>query len=258
MVVSLIVDLVRGAPLIGSSIAGYNMVEGARYYGLGNELMGTMLGCAIIGVGMLLSSGRAAQFSPRLKTAAAAAVLCVVLLGIGAPMLGANTGGAIAAAFGIVAVFAARRGRPLSVRSAVLAGLVIVFVVGALFAVDALRGAGSQSHIGRTADIAASGDAQILFGIFQRKIALNLKLLSHSLWSRLLLIGLVGSALMWWQGKKVFGSGFLTKERSAAGIGCLVGTIAAFAFNDSGVLAAATCVVPLWSMLGIVILERSA
>lgn len=249
MVLSLVVDLLRGAPLVSSSIAGYSLVEGARYYGVGNELMGTMLGAALVCVGVLAPVRAPGGRVRELLTAAA---LVLVFVFIGAPALGANVGGAIATAPAIAVAMLVRRGWRPSVRGVVLVAVVTVVVVGGLLAADSIRGGASQSHMGRVMEMAASGEPSGLLSVFHRKIALNFMLLSHSLWSRLLGLSLAASAvLLWWGGRRGGTGKLLTRELRAAAAGCLVGTVGAFAFNDSGVLAAATCSVLLWSLLAL-------
>lgn len=50
----LAIDLLRGAPWISVSFLGYDPVGGARFYGIGNEYMGIMVGAFILGFGSLL------------------------------------------------------------------------------------------------------------------------------------------------------------------------------------------------------------
>jgi len=252
MVISLAVDLVRGGSLIGSSIGSYNAVEGARYYGIGNELMGTLLGAAIAWVGLMISAGKV---KGRVASAFAVGTFAAVLVLMVAPNLGAKVGGALAAAPAIAVALLARRGWKPSVRGVVLIGVFTVLVVMAMFAFDALHGGSNQSHAGRVVSTVANEGAAGLFAIFGRKIALNFMLVATSMWSRLLGLSLGGSIILFWWGKRQFGEKFLTKEEAAAALGCCVGTAAAFAFNDSGVVAGATCSVFLWAMLALKILD---
>jgi len=248
------VDLARGAPLIGSSVAGYSLAEGARYYGIGNELMGTMMGATLVGIGLALST---AKVSPRRAGVWAGVVYALVFLFIGAPSLGAKVGGALAMAPAAIVALLARRGRRPGWRGVTLVAVLTIVVVGGMFALDSIRGGSSQSHMGRVVGLAASGDASGVFTLFERKIALNFMLLSTSLWSRLLGLSLAASAALFWWGRRTRGAEFLTREKAAAASGAVVGTVCAFAFNDSGVLAAAACAVLLWSMIAVEIMLES-
>lgn len=273
IVISLMIDLLRGAPLMVASIASYNIIEGARYYGIGNELMGTMMGAAIIGMGMLLAGlKRKNPETPRWAGAMLGVVFAAVFVFIAAPQLGAKVGGAIAMAPAMAAVVLARRGWKPNLKSISVVLLISVLLVGAMFAFDLLRSGSAQSHAGRAASLATSGDLAGLFGIFQRKLALNFMLVVTSVWSRLLGLCIAGSAVLFWWGRRAPGGaaapalgsgpvgprneGLLNREESAAAVGCCVGTVAAFLFNDSGVLAGATCSVFLWALLALKLLDR--
>ncbi len=243
---SLVVDLARGAPLISTSTAGYSMIEGARYYGIGNELAGTLLGAALIGLGAALSGRRGAR-RPGLIAAAALGTVFVVT---GASRLGANAGATMAAAPAIAVALLARRGSRLTARGMALVLVVSVVIVGALFAIDMVRGGGSQSHIGRAADMAASGGMGLL-SVMQRKLAVNFMLVETSVWSRLLVLSIAGSAALYWYGRRRLGPKFLDTELSAGALACCVGTALGFLLNDSGVLAAAASSVFLWMLLAL-------
>ena len=247
-VLSVAIDMLRHAALTSESITGYSMVEGARYYGIGNELMGTALGAAIIGIGMAFSFGK---ISPKIRGWIAAIVFAATCLFIGAPNLGANVGGALAAVPAVIVALLLRRGCKINIRNIALIAIATLLIIGGMFAFDAMRGGASQSHAGRIVGLLTSGDSQGVLSVFQRKIALNFMLLSSSLWSRLLGLSLLGSAILAWWGKRINGSNYLNQEESAAAVACMVGVIGAFAFNDSGVVAAATCAVFLWAMFAL-------
>jgi len=248
LVASLIIDLARGAPLISSSVASYSLVEGARYYGLGNELMGTLLGATIVGAGAAIARlGKPAGWAG----VPAAVVFAVVFFFIGWPGLGANAGGAASAAPAMAVALLAGRRSMWGARGIIAVVIAVVVAVGALFAIDALRGGGMQSHIGRMVGVVTGGGFVGALQVAERKLALNFMLLSTSVWSRLLGLSLAGAAVLYWRGRRQSGPEFLSRDESAAALGCCVGTVAAFAFNDSGVLAAAACSVFLWAYLAL-------
>lgn len=246
LVAGMAVDLMLGAPISSGSIAGYSLVEGARYYGIGNEMMGTVLGATLIGLGIALSGSK---LNAKIKGALVVVIFAIVFFVIGAPNMGANTGGALAAAPAMLVALLARRGWKPSVRGLALVILITVLLVGGLIALDAMHGAGSQSHMGRVVDTAKDSSGSGFFQIVQRKVTLNFMLLATSPWSRLLGLSLAGSIVLYWLGMRRFGTNFLGKEQAAAALGCCFGVAGGFAFNDSGVLAAATCAVFLWILL---------
>ncbi|MCX8052435.1 MAG: hypothetical protein N3B12_01390 [Armatimonadetes bacterium] len=273
IVSSILVDLARGAPLISSSVAGYNLTEGARYYGLGNELMGTLIGATIMGTGAVLRSGKPSErrnrwgrkfispllssrgeygWEPTLSTKVILfSIFLLVFFFIGWPSLGANGGGAAAFAPAMAAFLTVAWGWRSGARRIALIALAGVVGIVGLFAVDALRAGGSQSHIGRmAATIAGAGPIGAL-EMIQRKVTLNIMLLSTSLWSRLLALSLLGAAIIYMVGARRLTESRLSRGERGAVIGCCVAVFTTFSFNDSGVLAAAACAVFLWMWFAI-------
>lgn len=250
LIASILIDLLRGAVLISSCVAGYGLVEGARYYGLGNELMGSLLGAALVGTGMVLK-----QWERKLRRAAIAfaVILGIVFVFTGWPTLGANMGGAMSTAAALAAALFVLWGCRLSLSSVIVVVAVALLAAASMFAVDLLRAGGAQSHIGRLAEAASSGKLAGALVIAQRKIALNLMLVSTSVWSKLLGLSVAASLVMYAVSRRKHGSGLGGENRveNATLAGGLVGTIAAFAFNDSGVLAAAACAVILWCYIAL-------
>jgi hypothetical protein len=125
---AILADGLLGAPLMKHSVLGYDPMIGARYYGIGNEYMGTLIGSLLFGSAALLQAARtsasrraeanapaeaaprprldavrAARWRHRLWAAAYAAAFLAVAVWLAAPGGGANAGGALTAvaAFGL-------------------------------------------------------------------------------------------------------------------------------------------------------------
>jgi hypothetical protein len=228
------------------------MIEGARYYGIGNELAGTLIGAALIGVGLGLSSYKL-RFG--FSSLIAFSTLALVFIGVGSSGLGANAGAAASTAPAIVTALLARRGWKPNLKNTAIILAISIAILGIVFAADTWRGGGSQSHIGRAMGLVASGNVMSILIVAQRKLMLNFMLLSTSVWSRLLGLSLLCSAILYWYGRRILGDKLLTKETNAAALGCCVATVCAFLLNDSGVLAAAACSVFLWMLLALRLLE---
>ena len=104
------VDLARGSPLIGASLAGPNPKGGSRFFGIGNELEHL---CSSVDV--LLGLGRRAHARRRsARRARMFALGCLVAAAIiGSGRLGADVGGVITLGAGAAAaVLASLGGRP--------------------------------------------------------------------------------------------------------------------------------------------------
>ena len=137
------VDLVRGSPLIGASIAGPNPAGGARFYGIGNELEVILSISALIGTGAALSVPRA----PRPGRAfAAAAVVAAAIMGAG--RLGADVGAVITLGAGGAAAVIAALPAPPSRRVLALGIAAPIAAVAALIVLDLATG--GNGHLTRS------------------------------------------------------------------------------------------------------------
>jgi hypothetical protein len=245
VVLTVLVDVLRGGELLRLSVMSYSPVEGARYYGIGNEHMGSVIGAAMIFAGVVSSLfiGR-----ERLRMLALVALLLAVTAAIGMPSLGANAGGAMSAAAAVAVGLILWRGKGVSRKYIPLAIIAIPAALGLMLLLDSLTSGASQSHVGRAAASIASGGIGEMFAIIERKAAMNLMLLQYSPWSKLL-IGSIAAVclLLVWKPLGVLGR--LRSNRSVyyGILAASVGALAAFLFNDSGVVAGATCFVYVWT-----------
>lgn len=250
---ALLLDLFFGANLIKQSSLGYDPMSGARYYGLGNEYMGVLVGAALMGGASLLESFRPQKnlLSPLFF------FFGLVLLVIAAPWWGTNFGGAVTAAVAFSYFFLQSRG--IRVTPQVLCGLGGVLGLGLflLFAGDLSREVEAQSHIGRTAFLVKEGSWGTLGEIIERKLTLSFKLIRYALWSRALLATLLGLAFFISRPEGIFKRlgeryPFLTLGFKSL----FLASVAALIFNDSGIVAAATAAVYGTSLFLFLVLEE--
>ncbi|MGE5702479.1 MAG: hypothetical protein ACM32O_08140, partial [Clostridia bacterium] len=90
-----------GNEMISRSYMGYDPVIGARFYGLGNELEGVLIGASILVAAWVREATRSE--SRLTRRAGGLLVICwfaLVLIYMGLPSLGANAGGFLAGAIG--------------------------------------------------------------------------------------------------------------------------------------------------------------
>jgi hypothetical protein len=159
------IDLARGSPLIGASLAGPNPKGGARFFGIGNELEILLSLEVLFGLGALLA------LVPRRRLPWGFELGCLVAaVIIGSGRLGADVGGVITlGAGGAGAVLASLPERPTR-RQWILAALVPALALGGLIALDLLTGGGA--HLTRTVE--GEGPGGILDTIRRRLlISLN-------------------------------------------------------------------------------------
>ncbi|GIM44821.1 membrane protein [Collibacillus ludicampi] len=247
---ALLLDMLTGASCVRQSLLGYDVIGGARYYGIGNEYMGVLIGASLLFVYTLL------ELYPRHKkqTYAFSFLLFLgVIYLLAAPQFGTNAGGALAAVIGYtysLCLFA--HVQTPKQKGWLLTGATILGFI-ALLALNLIVPNGEQTHIGRAGFVLLQGDLHAIASIIVRKAELNLRLLAVSLWGKLFLITLAGVCFFlfspmrskWFTLSSLWKKGLLT---------ALVTGLAVFALNDSGVVAAAS--VLLYMVVPVIGYER--
>ena len=243
----IMIDQWLGAPLSWVSIFGYSPLEGSRYYGIGNEMGGLLLGSALVVAGLVLDTWRDARWAPVLRRWGWPALGAVVLLSAGAPTLGANVAAPAWAIVGFGVGWLLLSGhRVWTWRNAAIV-VVLVAVIFAVFGlVDVLRGSGAQTHLGRLiTDIAQSGLGS-LWIILARKAVTNARVLGKTYWTWLALavVGLLG--YMRWRPRGEFATMLRAYPAfSAAVAGALFAGVTGYLTADSGIVVPALMLVPV-------------
>ena len=233
----LVYDLGRGGTLIAWSPLGYSAAAGARFYGIGNEFGGALLGAALVAAASLLASREQAAMGQR---ALAVAGLLVITGMVGYPRFGANLGMSLACAVGF-AYFAPHLWEDRPTWADGVAMLLVAGVVaGGAIAVDVLRRGTEASHIGMFVSTMKAQGWGALGQVVIRKWAMNWALVRSSLWADAALAG-VGllSVFLLVQPRRAVEALSAQPWMGPAVRACVVGAVAAWAFNDSGIVAAA-------------------
>lgn len=242
---TIVIDLLLGSPLQKQSLLSYDPLGGARFYGLGNEYMGVLIGAAILSAAVVLT-----RWSARRPPAVLPVALFfgITLFAVANPMLGANMGGSITASIAFLITLLLFSGVRFTRRVVLAVGAGVLAFLAGLTLFDFLRSADQQSHIGRAAGLVFGGGSlqglQEAVNIIVRKVSMNWKLLKHTIWSRVFLAMLGGFALLFYLPA---GRMEAFKRRSPdlfrGFVGIITGAIVALIVNDSGVVAAATTMI---------------
>lgn len=231
-------DTLSGQALAKVSLLSSGMLEGMRYYGIGNELMGVIIGYTVL-----------AACSSRLPLAAATGLAVWVALLLGSPWHGANAGGFITAVVAGGAALAHRKGWHINHWSA--AGLALVGCAGAaLLAVADARLTGNPSHMGSTLAAAHSLGHEQVVEVIRRKLQMNSRILLNP-WM-VTAIGCISAVVFaprWGLATKARDIAERYPDWSAALPAILWGGLAALLFNDSGAIAA-SFVLGAWLVTG--------
>ena len=234
----IIIDLILGAPLMKVSMLGYDPIGGSRYYGLGNEYMGVLIGSLVIGCMVLLDL---VEKKKRIRPLIFVLFLITFYL-ILSPSYGSNVGGTISAFGAFSVTLLLSYGVKFRIKHFLVlsCGLLITIII--LFLVVAPLS--PPSHISQTVEVIKEGGISSAFLIIVRKLTMNYKLIRYTIWTRGLLAFLVVIAALLYRPpfilKRIF------NQNTNLYIGCIgagVGCLLAFIFNDSGVVAAATMMI---------------
>lgn len=237
----IMVDLFMGSPMQKNSLLGYDPIVGARFYGIGNEYMGVLIGSTIIGTTAL--ANRLFKNNKRALPLIGVYYLVVLYL-IAAPQLGTNVGGAIAGTVSFLVTFMLLTGVRFNVKTLIKLVTAVCLLLFVLIFYDLQRPVEYQSHIGRTANLILKGGPGEIINIITRKVNMNIKLLRYTIWSRIFLASLASLAILFYRPVGIMQS---IKSRYPyiykGFIGVVTASIMAFLFNDSGVVAAATAMI---------------
>ena len=236
IVLSLLVDIALGQNLIKNSILGYDPIIGARYYGIGNEFVGVLLGSGLIA---------ATALKERFKKKPLWLMLffSIIVLFIGFPKLGANVGGTITALFAFLFTYSLMAAKKMnfkrwSIILAIVAGVIVSLAFVDFFILE------SKSHLAGAIQQIAAGGPVVIYQIIIRKITMNIRVMSVTIWSRVLLLALGILGVLFYRPIGLLKQ-LSTKYPSllAGWSGIIVACIVGFAVNDSGVVLAATCII---------------
>ncbi|HAU32609.1 MAG TPA: hypothetical protein DCW46_10240 [Desulfotomaculum sp.] len=237
----LILDTAIGAPLQRTSIMSYDPIAGARFYGIGNEYMGVLMGSLIIGCTTLMSKF---EHYRKVLLALTGITFLVTVFVLASPALGSKMGGAIVSIAALTTTFLLLCNVKFKLRTVICLAVIIIGLVALIPAIDLLRPAELQSHFGRNASLILSGGWQEIKNIIVRKTEMNLKLIRYTIWTRIFIASLGSLALLFYRPVGVMAT--IRKKHPdlyKGFVGVVTASIVALIFNDAGIVAAATTMI---------------
>lgn len=238
----LMVDQWLGAPLSFSNFFGYSPLMGARFYGMGNEAAGLLLGSSLIAVALTLDQWPDAAWLPAMRRYGVAALGLLVVVTAAAPFLGANVGVAIWGLVGYVVMWALVNGYRVTWKTALVAVGLIVLLIFAFAAID--LASREPTHLARSLTSAQQGGLTELWMIVARKAATNARVFATTNWSTVLVAALAFLGFARFLAAKAFAD--TLAENPAFGY-AIVATLAAgtvaFFSEDSGIVIPALMMV---------------
>lgn len=228
-VIAVLTDTIFNSYLQKQSILGYDVIGGARFYGVGNEYMGVIIGGTVFATLPLMFKQQHKKWLYLIY----GSVIFIMM----APFFGTNFGGtlALAVTFGVVLI-EIKKGKGLYKYLLALGGIFIL-AVGAMLLMNIFTQ--DQTHIGRLFTGDNINRAEEVLLAITRKLSMNWKLVRFSIWSRVFAVLLLSTVIIGFYPPRKF-EFFKEKRYYRAVKAILAGSLAAFFLNDSGIVAAAT------------------
>ncbi len=164
------------------SLLGYSAVEGASYYGIGNEAMGVLIGSLLVLTARLWRPVRLC----RRQSSSCCWALC-----FSSAAVGAKAGGVLVSLAAFGTLLYGLWGRRWSWRAALFLLLGVVVVMAAVALGDAFLPGSRHSHIGEAVSRIRAGGWGEARDIIGRKMAVESRLAYHSAWACPLWAGLI-------------------------------------------------------------------
>lgn len=229
---TIFIDLLTGCKLAKSSIIGYDPTIGARYYGIGNELVGILLFSLFI-----IISG---IFKNKQNNLLLFLLLIFNIYLLESSNFGANLGGSLTLIFTSVCmlyhkVLRAKKNFFNVVKIFVM--IILVFLV--TIVIDTLIST-STTHIESFLNRILLNDINYIYNIILRKLLMNIKLFKVSIWGESLRVNIILFVFLLITQKDTI-KRVLTKNKNVVfGFKCsILSAIFGLLLNDSGVVMAA-------------------
>ncbi len=236
---ALVVDVLTGANLMKNSVMGYDPVSGARFYGIGNEYMGILIGTSVLFAATLYQKMMGKKTKIFILIPLSFVFITYLFI---SPAWGANFGGSLTALVAFTVTYLGLEGKSIKDKK-IWAGIIgagILFFAALIFL--NFKGEGEMvSHVGRAMWLIRLEGGEEAMNIIHRKAAMNAKLFRYSLWSRILVLFLALKGFLYYHPPGLLRKIKEKYEKLYRGFaGIIAGSIAAILLNDSGVVAGAT------------------
>lgn len=214
----LVLDSLLGSHLQQQSFLSYDPVIGARFYGVGNEYGGIIIGSLYL---LLYFVSNSPYFV--IISLAVQFFLAIIL---GMPFFGANVGATLSLLTGMISfcIHYSKKKMKSPLFYLTITAFVVFWIFTDLFFVE------EKSHLGQMVFQSINGNFRIFTQMIWRKLMMNLQLMRYSLWSKLLAFSLFAVTI-----KFNLKNDFL-KKMAFPFIGAMAGGIL---MNDSGIVLGA-------------------
>ncbi len=233
------------------SFLGYSAISGARFYGIGNEYMGVLIGAIIT----FITLNYQRFFCKKVEFLWAG--MCLTAFLIAHPNFGANIGGGVTTVLGLGITNYLLTGRKIRLREifGLLTATILLLVGIAIW--DILISGKNATHYGQWIGSIKDSGWKGVFDLLTRKWELNTRLFNYTPWSKVLLTILVIAPLLYKKPPKGLAPFFTKYDTVLKGcLGLISAALIALLVNDSGIAAMATMFIFGCSMLLLILFDE--
>ncbi|MGG0794148.1 hypothetical protein ABE137_09065 [Brevibacillus laterosporus] len=250
--IGLLVDGFTGAHLMKRSFLGYDPVIGARFYGMGNEYEGVLIGASLLFFAAFYQWEQARERKQikdeQTNLSLVGLILIIACMGIilwylASPQYGTNAGGFLATGLAYVVTllrFYQIRLRKISlllIGGSLFVGIASLLIIH-LFSMQPM------THVGKVAHDIITGNWIEVGQIIQRKLEMNLRLIRVSLWSKVFFLSLFIVGVISFYPQQYMRRLYASYPALVMGFsGIIAGSLAGLFLNDSGIVSAATSII---------------
>ncbi len=232
------------------SFFGYSAVAGARFYGIGNEYMGFLLGAIIVMISTHLKK------IIRHQKQILWIFTCFIAVFLAHPNLGSSIGGGATALIGLGITTYLWLGRPIhwkEIVGLIVAAISLLVIVGLW---DYYLNNTNMTHFGQFLDIIRSQGFGTIADLIKRKLELNIRLIAYTFWTKILILILLVIPILYKKPPLLI-SRFIQKYQGQTRgfFGLTLTAIVALLINDTGIVTVATMYMFGLPMLLLLILE---
>ncbi|HBF35786.1 MAG TPA: hypothetical protein DDW50_00515 [Firmicutes bacterium] len=232
------------------SFFGYSAIAGARFYGVGNEYMGFLLGAVIVTVSIYLSKMN------RYRNQILWLLTGFLAIFLAHPNLGSSIGGGATALIGLGITTYLWLRRPIRWKEIV--GLIVaaVFLLVLVGLWDYFLNNTNMTHFGQFLEVIRSQGFDTIVNLIQRKLELNIRLIAYTFWTKVLILILLAIPFLY-KKPPLPVARFIQKypNQTRGFYGLTLSAIIALLINDSGIVTVTTMYIFGLPMLLLLIIE---
>lgn len=222
----IILDLIFKGKISRYSVLSHDPIIGARYYGIGNEIVGLFLGYLSVFTNLILKKKNKSIIP---------IIIFIISIGlVSHPSMGANVGGTMAFLIATIFYIIEFLEKDINYKKLSMIMIIVIVFIAIMGYID-IKNNENTTHLGNTILLIKDNGLSYLNDIILRKVLMNIKLIGTSFWTYLLLLHMFSYAVIFNLYKDI------DDKISIGTIAGIMGAIGGFLLNDSGIILAALC-----------------